>query len=73
MFRTSARPAYVRSRLVLPPGATALPLDFLRPYQGFGNNTYIEPASSSNHHSLQTSFNRRFTKGLLLGVTHTGS
>lgn len=55
------------------PGATALPLDFMRPYQGFGNITYIEPASSSNYHSLQTSFNRRFTKGLLLGVTHTWS
>ena len=48
-------------------------MDFLRPYQGFGNISYIEPASSSNYHSLQTSVNRRFKKGLLLGVTHTWS
>ena len=54
-------------------GASALPVDFLRPYQGFGNISYIEPASSSNYHSLQMSLNRRFKKGLLLGVTHTWS
>ena len=54
-------------------GASALPVDFLRPYQGFNNISYIEPASSSNYHSLQMSMNRRFSKGLLLGVTHTWS
>ena len=54
-------------------GSSALPVDFLRPYQGFGNISYIEPASSSNYHSLQMSLNRRFKKGLLLGVTHTWS
>jgi hypothetical protein len=53
--------------------ANALPVDFLRPYQGFGNISYIEPASSSNYHSMQTSLNRRFRKGLLLGITHTWS
>jgi hypothetical protein len=56
-----------------PSGSAALPLDFLRPYQGFGNISYIEPASSSNYHSLQTSINRRFSKGLLLGMTYTWS
>jgi hypothetical protein len=55
------------------PGATALPVDFLRPYQGFGNIQYIEPAASSNYHSLQMSLNRRYTKGLLLGVNYTWS
>lgn len=55
------------------PGATALPVDFLRPYQGFGNISLIEPAASSNYHSLQTSLNRRFTKGLLLGLGYTWS
>ena len=54
-------------------GSAALPVDFLRRYQGFGNISYIEPASSSNYHSLQSSLNRRFSKGLLLGVTHTWS
>jgi Carboxypeptidase regulatory-like domain len=53
------------------PGARALSVDLLRPYQGFGNIQYIEPASSSNYHSLQTSINRRFSRGLLLGVNYT--
>jgi hypothetical protein len=55
------------------PGARALPVDFLRPYQGFGPIQYIEPASSSNYHSLQASLNRRFSRGLLLGVNYTWS
>jgi Carboxypeptidase regulatory-like domain len=55
------------------PGATALPVDFLRPYQGFGNISYIEPSASSNYHSLQMSLNRRYTKGLLIGVNYTWS
>jgi hypothetical protein len=55
------------------PGASALPVDLLRPYQGFGQIQYIEPASSSNYHSLQTSINRRFSKGLLLGVNYVWS
>ncbi|MBO0862074.1 MAG: TonB-dependent receptor [Chloracidobacterium sp.] len=55
------------------PGATALPVDLLRPYQGFGQIQYIEPATSSNYHSLQTSLNRRFSHGLLLGVNYTWS
>ncbi len=54
-------------------GSAALPVDFLRPYQGFGNISYFESASSSNYHSLQSSVNRRFSKGLLLGVTYTWS
>jgi hypothetical protein len=55
------------------PGASALPVDFLRPYQGFGQIQYIEPSTSSNYHSLQTSVNRRFSRGLLLGVNYTWS
>ncbi|MBL8206352.1 MAG: TonB-dependent receptor [Blastocatellia bacterium] len=54
-------------------GAKALPVDFLRPYQGFGNISFIEPSASSNYHSLQTSVQRRYTKGLLLGVNYTWS
>ena len=54
-------------------GANALPVDFLRPYQGFGQIQYIEPSTSSNYHSLQTSLNRRFSRGLLLGVNYTWS
>jgi carboxypeptidase family protein len=55
------------------PGAQALTPDFLRPYQGFGQIQYIEPATSSNYHSLQTSLNRRFSRGLLLGMNYTWS
>jgi hypothetical protein len=55
------------------PGASALPIELLRPYPGFGQIQYIEPASSSNYHSLQMSINRRFTKGLLLGANYTWS
>jgi hypothetical protein len=54
-------------------GSSALPLDFLRPFPGFGNISYIEPSASSNYHSLQTSIQRRYTKGLLLGVNYTWS
>jgi len=49
------------------------PVPFLRPYQDFGNISYIEAASSSNYHSMQTSLHRRFKKGLLPGITHTWS
>jgi hypothetical protein len=55
------------------PGARALPVDLLRPYQGFGQIQYIEPSTSSNYHSLQSSINRRFSRGLLLGVNYTWS
>ncbi len=55
------------------PGATALPVDFLRPYAGFGTISLHEPAASSNYHSLQTSLQRRYTKGLLVGVNYTWS
>jgi len=55
------------------PGAAALPVDFLRPHQGFGQIQYIEPSTSTNYHSLQASLNRRFFRGLLLGVNYTWS
>ncbi len=48
-------------------------MDFLRPFPGIGNISYIEPSASSNYHSLQTSLQRRYTKGLLLGVNYTWS
>src|SRR6185295_7151236 len=39
------------------PGATALPVDFLRPYRGFGDIRIAEPVASSNYNSLQTTIN----------------
>jgi hypothetical protein len=53
------------------PGATALGPDFLRPYLGYGDINYFEPAASSNYHSLQSSLQRRFKNGLLLGIAYT--
>jgi Carboxypeptidase regulatory-like domain/TonB-dependent Receptor Plug Domain len=55
------------------PGQTALNVDFLRPYRGFGNISMISPSASSNYHSLQTAVNRRFKDGLLLGLSYTWS
>jgi hypothetical protein len=54
-------------------GSQALTPDFLRPFQGFGQIQYIEPSASSNYHSLQTSLNRRFSRGVLMGVNYTWS
>jgi hypothetical protein len=53
------------------PGANALPVDFLRPYPGFGNILIVEPSAWSDYHSLQTSLNHRFQKGLLFSFNYT--
>jgi hypothetical protein len=53
------------------PGATALPVDFLRPYRGFGDILFMEPKAFSKYHSLQTSFNRRYRNNLSFGVNYT--
>jgi hypothetical protein len=52
------------------PGANALPVDFLRPYPGFGDIIQIQPTAYADYNSLQTSWNRRFTKGLSFGVNY---
>jgi hypothetical protein len=50
-----------------------LPPAFLRPRVGHNNITSLEAASSSNYHSLQTTANRRFQKGLQFGLAWTWS
>ncbi len=50
-----------------------LPVNFLRPYRGYGDISYRELAGTSNYHSLQTQANRRFTKNLIYGATWTWS
>jgi len=50
-----------------------LPLNFLRPIQGYGNIQYNEYASSSSYHSLQTTLQRRFSHGLMFGAAWTWS
>jgi hypothetical protein len=50
-----------------------LPDNFFRPYPGYNNITYTDNAYSSNYHALFVSVNRRFTKGLQLGLSYTYS
>jgi hypothetical protein len=52
------------------PGATALPVDFLRPYRGFGDIIQITPTAYADYKSLQTSINRRFANGVSLGANY---
>lgn len=54
-------------------GNTPLPDNFLRPLPGYADIQYIEFASTSNYHSLQTQVNRRFTRNLQYGVSWTWS
>ena len=54
-------------------GSKALPADFLRKFPGYGTIQYWEFAGSSNYHSLQATVERRFTKGLTLGMAYTWS
>ena len=43
-------------------------INFLRPYQGFGNIQYNEYGSSSSYHSMQMTLQRRFSHGLMFGA-----
>ncbi len=54
-------------------GNTPLPDNFLRTIPGYADIQYIEMSSSSNYHSLQTQVNKRFSKGLMFGVSWTWS
>jgi hypothetical protein len=53
-------------------GATLAPA-FLRPITGFQDINQWQGAGSSNYHSLQVTANRRFTRGLLFGLSWTWS
>jgi hypothetical protein len=55
------------------PGATALPVNFYRPFLGLGaiNRTYM--VAYNDFHSLQTSLNRRFSRGVSLTFNYTFS
>jgi hypothetical protein len=50
-----------------------LPVNFLRPFPGYGNLNVREPAGSSNYHSMQVSVNRRFASRLQYGLSYTWS
>ena len=50
-----------------------LPVNFLRPYPGFGSIDIREFTSTSNYHSLQTRVNRRLAKSVQFGMMWTWS
>lgn len=54
-------------------GNTPLPDNFLRTLPGYADIQYIEMASSSNYHSMQTQLNKRFAQGLMFGLSWTWS
>lgn len=47
--------------------------NFFRPYPGYAGITLTDNAYTSNYHALLLSLNRRFAKGLQLGVAYTYS
>jgi hypothetical protein len=53
------------------PGATALPVDFLRPYQGYGNIFLVDTSAYADYNALQLSVNRRFQSGVLFSFNYT--
>ncbi len=52
-------------------GANALPVDYLRPYQGYSDITYYNFDANSTYRSLQVEFRRRFTRGLTFSAAYT--
>ncbi|MGH9851514.1 MAG: hypothetical protein ACREBD_16895, partial [Blastocatellia bacterium] len=52
-------------------GQFALPVDFLRPYQGYSDITYRSFDANSTYNSLQVSLQRRFSRSVTLGVAYT--
>jgi Carboxypeptidase regulatory-like domain/TonB-dependent Receptor Plug Domain len=53
--------------------ARALNDNFFRPIPGYGDITYVEHSGTSNYNALQTSVNRRFSRGFQFGVAYTWS
>ena len=54
-------------------GANALPVDFLRPFPGYGDILYRSFDAISNYNSLQASASRRFRNNFTFGVAYTFS
>jgi hypothetical protein len=46
-------------------------INALRPYRGFGSIRQTDNVATSRYNSLQVAWNRRFTGGLLFGVSYT--
>ena len=54
-------------------GTTTLPINYIRPYQGYGDINLQGQGAASNYNAFQTSLNRRMGKGLQAGVAYTWS
>lgn len=54
-------------------GANALPVDFLRPFPGYGDIIYRSSDANSKYNSLQISLTRRFRNNFTFGVAYTFS
>ena len=54
-------------------GANALPVNFLRPYPGYGDISYRQFTGSSNYNALQVQARRGLGRGLTFGVAYTFS
>jgi hypothetical protein len=48
-------------------------VNFLRPYKGFGSIRQTDNVATSTYNSLQVAWNRRYSGGLLFGVSYTFS
>ncbi|NWF83619.1 MAG: TonB-dependent receptor [Bryobacteraceae bacterium] len=75
----NAIPMYARFVDVYPGNAdptnpkVPLPDNFLRPYYGWGDINYRNSGYTSNYNSAQFSVNKRYSKGLQMGVAYTFS
>jgi hypothetical protein len=54
-------------------GDKALPINFLRPYPGYGDISYRQFTGSSNYNALQLSVRRSLGRGLTFGLAYTYS
>ncbi len=54
-------------------GQFALPVNFLRPFPGYGDINFRSFDAISNYNALQVSVNRRFTNRLTFGIAYTWS
>jgi hypothetical protein len=54
-------------------GTTTLPVNFLRPYTGYGSIAQYTFDGNSNYNALQVSANRRFSNQLSFGLAYTWS
>jgi hypothetical protein len=53
--------------------SSVLPINFLRPYTGYGDVNLYEFAATSNYNSLQTTVSQRFRRGITASASYTFS